>query len=513
MSHIVSLCKRRGIVFPSSEIYGGLRSFYDYGPIGLAIKKNIAAQWWHHMVDLRDNVVGLDASTIMHPKVWEASGHAAGFSDPLVDCRNCKARFRSDKQPKLPADHIVKWIKNVAHSSTSTSTSKTPQRIPMETPVGERGYVCPECSSTDLSEERHFCGMFRTFLGAIDPIAELQEGLKSQEGVSQKGMKKLTQNLMKSSAYLRPETAQAMFVQFGNIQQSMGLKIPFGIAQQGKSYRNEIVVEHFIFRSCEFEQMEMEFFCEPGTENTWLDYWCKERMAWYHRFANHKDHFRLRSHDDDELAHYSKACYDIEYLYPWGWDELEGVALRGDYDLTKHSQASGSKLSYFDPHKTNPTTQKPGYRYTPQVVEPAAGLTRALLAFLLDAYSTETITTPSGASKTRTFLRLHPTLAPYQVAILPLIKNDNLLAMAGDIAQKWRNLGMILSMDWRQSVGKRYAKHDEIGTPYAITIDEQSLTDNTVTLRHRDTTQQERLPIEQARDFIHQHTRTYSPGG
>ena len=289
-----------------------------------------------------------------------------------------------------------------------------------------------------------------------------------------------------------------MFVQFLNVQQSMAMKVPFGIAQVGKSFRNEIVTEHFIFRSCEFEQMEMEFFCEPGSQKEWLEYWRKERMAWYHRFANSKDAFRLRQHAADELAHYSDDCYDIEYLYPWGWGELEGIASRTDFDLTRHAEASGVKLSYFDQQKNDPATGKPGWRYIPYVIEPAAGLTRSVLCFLADAYAEETGVDADGATKTRVLLKLHPRLAPYKAAILPLVKKDGQPEMAMDLVAQMRKLGLNVSYDDKQSIGKRYARHDEIGTPYCLTIDNDSLKDQTVTIRDRDTAKQERIAVAEA---------------
>ena len=496
MNSLISLCKRRGFVFPSSEIYGGLKSFYDYGPLGVALKRSIAQHWWQGMVERRDDVVGLESSIIMHPKVWRASGHVDGFSDPLVDCKNCKARFRPDQQPRLDPGTLVSWKKT--HPSGGKKET-------VETDVGECGYVCPECGSTELSDVREFSGMFRTFLGAIDQLAS--SSLESLEDV-----KKLISSLEENSLYLRPETAQGMFVQFLNVQQSMGLKVPFGIAQQGKSFRNEIVVEHFIFRSCEFEQMEMEFFCEPGTEYEWLEYWSQERMRWYQALATKPDDFRLRKHSSDELAHYSKACYDIEYRYPWGWAELEGVAMRGDYDLKKHAQASGTKLTYFDPHKINPETQKPGMHYTPQVIEPAAGLTRALLCFLADSYREAPANSQTG-SKARTYLKLHPALAPYKAAVLPLVqKEPKLCTLAQQIGTSLKEEGLTVSVDQKGSIGKRYAKHDEIGTPFALTVDHQSLEDSTITLRDRDSAKQKRISIPEAQEFLKAQTRfPFSP--
>ncbi len=491
MTKIVSLAKRRGFVFQSSEIYGGLKSSYDYGPLGVELKRNIANQWWRSMVYERDNIVGLDASIIMHPKVWQTSGHLANFSDPLVDCLNCKERFRADKAPKRTPGEKIEYRKGGQKKGELIQGT-----------VPEKGYLCPQCGSCELSTERQFRLMFQTNLGPVDPISEFLEKNYNQGLSKEDFSKKLSEAIEKSAVYLRPETAQAMFVQFQNIAQTTSMKIPFGIAQIGKSFRNEIIVEHFIFRSCEFEQMEMEFFYEPGTEDQWLDYWTNERLSWYRRFANNKDNFRLRPHDKDELAHYSSACYDIEYLYPWGFDELEGIASRTDYDLKKHSEASGVKLSYFDQQKTDPTTGKPGYRFVPYVIEPAAGLTRSLLCFLLDAYEEEKGVDAKGESKERVVLKLHPLLAPYKAAILPLVKKDGQPELGQAIAQEFRKKGMNVHFDDNQSIGKRYAKHDEIGTPYCLTIDQQSLVDQTITIRDRDTTVQERVSIDQAVEIV-----------
>jgi glycyl-tRNA synthetase len=482
MTKIVSLCKRRGFVFQSSEIYGGLKSCYDYGPLGVLLKRNIADLWWEEMVTQREDVVGIDASIIMHPKVWEASGHLANFSDPLVDCHNCKERFRGDKAPRMEPGVGVTFKKGgKTQGETLTGT------------VGSRGYVCPQCGSPDLSEERQFMGMFRTSLGPIDPLGDGIDALFEKDLSKEEFKAQLATFMDKPAVYLRPETAQAMFVQFLNVQQTMSMKVPFGIAQQGKSFRNEIVVEHFIFRSCEFEQMEMEFFCEPGTQGAWMDFWKKTRMDWYLKLANDPDSFRLRAHAEDELAHYSDQCYDVEYLFPWGWGELEGVASRTDYDLKRHGAMSRTKLSYFDPNKIDPETGKPGYRYVPYVIEPAAGLTRTVLCLLCDAYTEE---------GDRVFLKLHPRVAPYKAAILPLVKKDGQPEKARELYNRFKKAGISVAFDDAQSIGKRYAKHDEIGTPYCITIDPTTLTDDTVTLRDRNTTQQTRLTLDQAFEWV-----------
>ena len=491
MTKIVSLCKRRGFIFQSSEIYGGLKSCYDYGPLGVELKRNIAAEWWRSMVYKREDVVGIDASIMMHPKVWQTSGHLSGFSDPLVDCLNCKERFRADKAPKVAAGTSVTFKKGGKANGDALTGA-----------VPAHGYVCPVCGSPQLSDERQFNLMFRTNMGPVDPLSEFVRDAHGKDMTREEFRTKLDEAVRSTAVYLRPETAQAMFVQFLNVQQSQSMKIPFGIAQTGKSFRNEIVTEHFIFRSCEFEQMEMEFFIEPGTQNEWLKYWCDERMNWYANFANKKEDFMLRRHDSDELAHYSDDCYDIEYRYPWGWGELEGVASRTDYDLSRHAEASGVKLSYFDQQKIDPATGKPGWRYTPYVIEPAAGLTRTVLCFLLDAYSEEKGVDHEGKEKTRVVLKLHPRLAPVKAAVLPLVKKDGQPEKARAIVAELRRHGLNVSYDEQQSIGKRYAKHDEIGTPFCITIDPETITSDTVTIRDRDSATQVRVPTAKAIEIV-----------
>ncbi len=493
MQKIVSLCKRRGFIFQSSEIYGGLKSCYDYGPLGVELKRNIAKSWWDEMVTTRNNVVGLDTSIMMHPEVWRTSGHVANFSDPLVDCFDCKERFRADKAPRLTPGSTIEY-KNAAKKNAE----------PLKGVVGTRGYVCPNCQSPNLSDERQFNGMFKTTMGPIDPLSEIADELVENRSLNKDEIKAL---LLKASlqnvVYMRPETAQGMFVQFLNVLNSTSMKVPFGIAQQGKSFRNEIVTEHFTFRSCEFEQMEMEFFCEPGTQKEWLSYWTKARMTWYHKLSSRPESFRLRQHEPTELAHYSDDCYDVEYLYPWGWDELEGIASRTDYDLKKHAAASGVKLSYFDQQQIDPNTGKAGYRYVPYVIEPAAGLTRIVLCMLLDAYREEELTAGEGGeARGRVYLKLAPQLAPYKAAILPLVKKDGQPEMALRLTEDLRKQGLNVSYDEQQSVGKRYAKHDEIGTPFCITIDNQSVTDQTVTVRDRDSGLQVRIATEQCISYL-----------
>jgi len=497
MQKIVSLCKRRGYVFQSSEIYGGLRSAYDFGPLGVELKRNLMEEWWRDIVVEREDVLGMDAAIIMHPKVWEASGHLAGFSDPLVDCLNCRERFRADRAPRVESGTEVIYMKG---------GRKKGQKIKG---VAVLGYVCPVCGCPDLSDERNFNLMFRSFLGSVDPLDEIVNVVQEFKDLDPATLRsKIEEVIAGPSVYLRPETAQAMFVQFMNVQETMSMKIPFGIAQMGKSFRNEITVEHFIFRSCEFEQMEMEWFCEPGTQKEWLDYWKDQRLAWWRRYANKPDMLRLRAHEEDELAHYADACYDIEYLYPWGWDELEGIASRTDYDLKKHAEYSGKKLSYLDQQKKDPETGKNSWRYTPYVVEPAAGATRGLLVYLLDAYTEETAPDAKGEETIRTVLKLHPRLAPYKAAVLPLVKKDGMPETARKIVADFFRNGINTRYDEQHTIGRRYRRHDEAGTPFCLTIDGLTLKDGTVTIRHRDTMAQERISgdraVEVVKDLLNQ---------
>ena len=516
MQKLVSLCKRRGFVFPSSEIYGGLRSGYDYGPRGVELKRNLMNQWWREMVHSRENVVGLDASIIMHPRVWEASGHLSGFADPLVDCHVCKERFRADKAPKASAGEPApitladKGRAKVALEMLLAQGEQVQRRGKqiVGALASERGYVCPNCGSPFLSAERQFNLMLRSALGPVDPMGRVAELLEAQEtmprGAELRGL--LDRAIKESAVYLRPETAQGMFVQFLNVLQTSGQKLPFGIAQMGKSFRNEVTVEHFIFRSYEFEQMEMEFFCEPGSDDHWMGYWKDRRLDWWQRFANHPEHFRLRPHEPDELAHYAKECYDVEYLYPWGWDELEGVANRTDYDLGKHAKHSGAKLSYFDPQWVCPETGKRGRRVVPYVIEPAAGATRGTLAYLLDAYHEETVQGKKGP-ETRVVLKLHPALAPIKCAVLPLVKKDGMPEVAREVVKQLFDAGINSKYDEQHAIGKRYRRHDEAGTPFCVTVDGQTLKDNTVTLRDRDTMAQERLPAAEVVQVVAERVR------
>ncbi len=418
MDRIVNLAKQRGFVFQSSDIYGGFRSTWDYGPLGVLLKRNVKEAWWRSMVQLRDDVVGLDSAILMAPQVWEASGHVATFTDPLVDCKQCKSRHRADQLPTSGA--------------------------------------CPTCGTKDsFTEARNFNLMFKTHVGPVEDSS--------------------------SVAYLRPETAQGIFVNFKNVQQTSRKKPPFGIAQIGKSFRNEITPGNFVFRTREFEQMEMEFFTPPEEADRWFEYWCQQRYQWYVDHGIPASSLQMRAHATDELSHYSSGTADVEFAYPWGWGELEGIANRGNYDLTQHSQHSGTDLSYFDAE-----TQT---RYLPHVIEPAAGADRATLAFLLSALTEDEVN-----GEKRSVLKLHPRLAPIKVAVLPLSKNEQLIPLAKAVADDLRPK-LQIDVDLTGSIGKRYRRQDEIGTPLCVTIDFDSLEDQAVTVRDRDTTQQERVPI------------------
>ena len=416
---VVNLCKRRSFVFPSAEIYGGFRSTYDYGPLGVLMLRNVKDAWWRSMVQLRNDVVGLDAAILSPPQIWEASGHLDNFSDPLVDCTKCKTRHRQDQ---------------LEHQDT-----------------------CPSCGeSGTFTEARAFNLMFKTQAGPV-------------EGAG-------------ADVYLRPETAQGMFINFKNIIETSRKKPPFGIAQVGKSFRNEITPGNFVFRTREFEQMELEFFVPPDEADDWYEYWVNERYQWYINLGIPADELRLRPHEDDELSHYSSGTSDVEFLFPWGWGELEGIANRGDFDLKQHAQHSGQKLEYFD--------QGTGERYVPHCIEPAAGATRSMMAFLMAAYDEEQVN-----DDTRTVLRLHPRLAPYKVAVLPLSKKDTLLPKAEEVLQSLQPHFMC-DYDITQAIGKRYRRQDEIGTPYCVTIDFDTLEDNAVTVRERDSMEQQRIPVD-----------------
>lgn len=506
MQKIVSLCKRRGFVYQSSEIYGGLRSAYDYGPMGVELKRNLTNEWWRAMVHSREDIVGLDASIFMHPQVWKSSGHLANFSDPMVDCRICGERFRADKAPaategddlplEFPDKGRAKAVFEKAQELAGDGVElKRVGKTIHGVKAGDRGYACPNCGSPFLSEERQFNLMFRTFHGPVDPVGEMVKAVTAAVQAGGDARLAAEKALEGSSVYMRPETAQAMFVQFANVLQSTSMKVPFGIAQIGKSFRNEVTVEHFIFRSVEFEQMEMEYFVEPGKGPEYLEYWKNERMRWWSTYVK-DENLRLRAHGDDELAHYSDGCFDVEYKFPWGWDELEGIASRTDYDLKAHTEGSGKKLVYFDPEAENPETGKKGWRYMPHVVEPAAGATRGVLAVLCDAYDEEE-GDETGKGK-RTVLRLHPRLAPIKAGVLPLVKKDGMPEKGREIVERFLDAGINAKFDQQHAIGKRYARHDEIGTPYCLTVDGETKDDDTVTIRYRDDRRQERIKVDEA---------------
>ena len=440
MDDIVSLCKRRGFVFQSSEIYGGQNGAWDYGPNGIELKNNVSRLWWKEMTRLHDNIVGLDASILMHPRVWEASGHVENFTDPLVDCKKCKMRFR--------ADHLEK--ENLEKK------------------------ICPECGG-ELTDTRKFNLMFKTHIGPTDDNSAL--------------------------IYLRPETAQGIYVNYKNIIQSNRMKLPFGIAQIGKAFRNEIVTKNFIFRTCEFEQMEMQFFVKPGTDEEWFEYWKKERMAFYEKYGVDTKRLRWHQHGKDELAHYAKDAYDIEYEFPMGFKELEGVHNRTNFDLTRHTEYSGKDLSYVDQDDGNK-------KYLPYIIETSAGLTRNVLMFICDAYAKEKVADKGNDDDWRVVLHFHPLIAPITVAVLPLMKKDGLAELAKSIQNELRE-DYKTDSDASGAIGKRYRRQDEVGTPFCVTVDYESLENKTVTLRYRDSMEQVRLPIASLNDEIRKAIKNY----
>ena len=435
LNKIVSLAKRRGFVFPSSEIYGGIGSSWDYGPLGVELKRNVKEAWWRSMVYERDDIVGLDSAIIQNPNVWVASGHTANFTDPLVECPTCRKRFRADQLDD-------------------------PSR-------------CPDDGAA-LSDPRMFNLMFKTFVGPVEDSA--------------------------NQVWLRPETAQGIFINFDNVLTATRSKLPFGIAQIGKSFRNEITPGNFIFRTREFEQMEMEFFVKPGEDDAWHEYWVQQRFAWYSALGIKQENLRLRPHDPDELSHYAKATSDVEYLFPWGWGELEGIANRTDFDLSQHESASGRNMKYFD--------QELNEHYFPYVIEPAAGVDRAALTFMFDAYDEEMAPTGDGKEAARTVLRFHPDIAPVQVAVLPLSRNEKLVPRARAVHAQLRGL-FRAQYDDAQSIGRRYRRQDEIGSPLCVTVDFQTVEeDDAVTIRHRDTMAQVRVPIPDLADAVREQLRS-----
>jgi glycyl-tRNA synthetase len=457
VDNVVSLAKRRGFVFPCGEIYGGTRSAWDYGPLGVELKENIKRQWWRSMVQSREDVVGLDSSVILPRQTWEASGHVATFSDPLTECQSCHKRFR--------ADHLQE---QVAEKASAKGKPVDPDDVDL------KDIACPNCGTRGAwTEPRQFSGLLKTYLG----VTEDESGLH----------------------YLRPETAQGIFLNFANVVTSARKKPPFGIAQIGKSFRNEITPGNFIFRTREFEQMEMEFFVVPGTDEEWHQYWIDERTKWYVDLGIKKDNLRHYEHAQEKLSHYAKRTVDIEYRFNFAgseWGELEGIANRTDFDLKTHSEHSGTDLSYFD--------QANDERFIPYVIEPAAGLSRSLMTFLVDAYTEDEAPNTKGGVDKRTVLKLDPRLAPVKVAVLPLSRNADLTPKAKDLAKELRGFWNV-DFDDAGAIGRRYRRQDEIGTPYCVTVDFETLDDNAVTVRERDSMSQERISLEGLRRYFAEH--------
>jgi len=455
LDSIVSLCKRRGFVFPSGEIYGGTRSAWDYGPLGVELKENIKRQWWRSIVIARDDVVGLDSSVILPRRTWEASGHVSTFSDPLTECQSCHKRFRADHMQEAYAAKAEKKGDPVSADDVDLA------RI-----------ACPNCGTKGAwTEPRQFNMMLKTYLGVIEDESGLH--------------------------YLRPETAQGIFLNFANVMNASRRKPPFGIAQTGKSFRNEITPGNFIFRTREFEQMEMEFFVKPGEDEEWHQRWIDLRTEWYVDLGIDPDHLRHFEHPKEKLSHYAKRTVDIEYRFGFSgrdFEELEGIANRTDFDLKQHSEFSGQDLSYFD--------QGTGERYVPYVIEPAAGLTRALMAFLIDAYTEDEAPNTKGGVDKRTVLRLDPRLAPVKVAVLPLSRNADLSPKARDLSAELRGAGWNVEFDDAGAIGRRYRRQDEIGTPYCVTVDFDTLEDNAVTIRERDSMKQDRVALDRVRSYF-----------
>lgn len=455
MEKVVALAKNRGFVYPGSDIYGGLANTWDYGPVGVELKNNVKKAWWRKFVQESKYNVGLDAAILMNPKAWVASGHVGGFADPLIDCKSCKARFRADK---LIEDYLAdQKITDVTVDGWSNEK--------MEAFLQEKEIPCPECGKKDFTGIRQFNLMFKTFQGVTEDS--------------------------KAEIYLRPETAQGIFVNFKNVQRTSRKKIPFGIAQVGKSFRNEITPGNFTFRTREFEQMELEFFCKPGTDLEWFTYWKDYCVKWLKDLNMKEEHIRLRDHDAEELSHYSNATTDIEFLFPFGWGELWGIADRTDFDLKQHIEHSGQEMNYIDPE----TNEK----YVPYCIEPSLGADRVTLAFLVDAYDEEVLRSEDGKEDVRTVLRFHPALAPFKAAVLPLAKK--LAPIAEPIHEELSKYFMV-DYDESGSIGKRYRREDEIGTPFSICVDFDTETDGCVTIRDRDTMEQIRIPIEEVRGYI-----------
>ena len=455
MDKIVALCKTRGFIFPGSEIYGGLANSWDYGPLGVEFKNNVKKAWWQKFVQESRYNVGLDSAIIMNPETWVASGHVGGFSDPLMDCKSCKARHRADK-----------LIEDYAFANGLNDNPAGWSFDEMAAYIKEKGIVCPDCGGTDFADIKKFNLMFKTFIGVTEDSL--------------------------NTVYLRPETAQGIFVNFNAVQRSTRRKLPFGVCQIGKSFRNEITPGNFVFRTREFEQMELEFFCKPGTDLEWFAYWKDFCHQWLLKLGMREDNLRLRDHDPDELCFYSKATTDFEFLFPFGWGELWGIADRTDYDLGQHQTHSGKDMTYFDQEKNE--------HYIPYVIEPSLGADRVALAFLVDAYDEEEL----EGGDVRVVLHLHPALAPIKAAVLPLSKklSDKALELYDELAKEFP-----VDFDETGSIGKRYRREDEIGTPFCITYDFDTETDGCVTVRDRDTMEQIRLPIAEVKEYIGQRLK------
>jgi len=524
MDRLVALCKRRGFIFGSSEIYGGIGGFWDYGPLGVELKRNIKNAWWEDVVRKRDNIVGLDCSIIMNPRVWEASGHVGGFSDPMVDCEACNGRFRSDQinylyltslplppsseQKKPPFvfsgldsfDEIyarnLKNIRKLVKKYAKNGAGDVPDNLSDWKAVYSSGTIfwtwlaetqilsgtfgkaraefrpnipCPNCGqSGHLTEPRQFNLMFKTHVGAMEDSS--------------------------SAAYLRPETAQGIFANYKNVMDTTRLKLPFGIAQIGKAFRNEINPRNYTFRSREFEQMEIEFFCRPGEADKWYKYWRDARFQWYVDLGLGSGRLRLRDHETSELAHYAVACADIEYEFPFGFSELEGVANRTDFDLKQHQEFSGRDMSYFDDETSE--------RFIPYVIEPSGGIDRTALAFLAEAYCEDEVPDDKGRMKPRTVMKFHPSLAPIKVAVFPLVKRESMPDIARGIYEDAKAAGLACFYDEKGAIGRRYRRQDEAGTPFCVTVDGQTLEDKTVTIRDRDSLVQERIAAEKVVEYV-----------
>ena len=455
MEKVVALCKNRGFVYPGSEIYGGLANTWDYGPLGAELKKNVKNAWWRKFVQESKYNVGLDAAILMNPQTWVASGHVGGFSDPLVDCKSCKSRFRADKL--IEDFHAANNMPEIVVDGWSNED--------LEKYIAEHNIPCPDCGKSDFTGIRQFNLMFKTFQGVTEDS--------------------------KSELYLRPETAQGIFVNFKNVLRTSRKKVPFGIGQIGKSFRNEITPGNFIFRVREFEQMELEFFCEPDTDLEWFDYWRSFCHNWLLSLGIKDENLRLRDHSPEELSFYSKATTDFEFKFPFGWGELWGIADRTDYDLTQHQNTSGQDLSYFDQDKNE--------HYIPYVIEPSLGVERSVLAFLCNAYTEEVLTDANGKEDVRVVMKFHPALAPFKAAVLPLAKK--LAPIAEPIHEELSKYFMV-DYDAAGSIGKRYRREDEIGTPFSICVDFDTETDGCVTIRDRDTMDQVRMPVSEVRSYI-----------